>query len=543
MKSSGGMAMAVVVCVSVMLVAIVVVINESDENDSRCIPAGSGGVGSLPAGSTVAPMKAGTYRISSRFGPRGEEFHKGLDFAAAAGTPIYAAADGVVSAAGPASGFGNWIVIDHNLDGSIVSTVYGHMFDSDMLVDTGDQVHAGQEITRVGYNGQVLPPGPAGAHLHFETWAGGRLSGGHATDPAVWLADAADPVASGPGDSEPNASSQGTEELAAAASAPGAPLPPLPASVGSEEHLQLDAIRAARAIAAAFPEVRTIGGWRPSDPFPDHPSGRAIDVMIPQYTTGEGKALGDSIVDFVMSQAQEFRLDYLIWRGESTTAQGQRTVMSDRGGDTANHYDHVHVTVRGGGYPNGSAIIGPTGRIPNHAGDCAPVDVGQDGDLASGSVPPEFEQWYRRAGALCPQISAALLAAQGAAESGFDQHAVSGSGAQGPAQFMPGTWSSYGADDDANGRVSAFDIADALMGQGRYMCAIAQKIDDWIDEGRVHAPNGKLELYLAAYNAGEAAVLASGGFPTGAADYVVQTRPYVDTILASLNEFSDLSTQ
>ncbi|MEE2034003.1 peptidase M23, partial [Rhodococcus sp. CC-R104] len=67
---------------------------------------------------------------------------------------------------------------------------------------------------------------------------------------------------------------------------------------------------------------------------------------------------------------------------------------------------------------------------------------------------------------------------------------------------------------------------------GHYMCTIASTIDGAIADGTVSAPNGRTELYLAGYNAGEGAVLASGGFPTGATDYVVQTRPYADKIIA-----------
>ncbi len=84
----------------------------------------------------------------------------------------------------------------------------------------------------------------------------------------------------------------------------------------------------------------------------------------------------------------------------------------------------------------------------------------------------------------------------------------------GPAQFMPGTWASYGRDYDGDGRVDVNSIGDAVMAQGHYMCTIADTIDGWIgDGGVVSAPNGRTELYLAGYNAGEGAVLNSGGIP------------------------------
>ncbi|AVE00605.1 lysin A, peptidase domain [Mycobacterium phage Phergie] len=58
-------------------------------------------------------MRAGTYTLSSGFGPRWGSQHRGLDFAAKDGTPIYAAQGGTVAYIGRADGFGQWIVIDH----------------------------------------------------------------------------------------------------------------------------------------------------------------------------------------------------------------------------------------------------------------------------------------------------------------------------------------------------------------------------------------------------------------------------------------------
>ncbi|MEU2042665.1 M23 family metallopeptidase [Nocardia niwae] len=533
------------VYVSAILMVLLLMLDADRDND-RCTPMRPGAAGPLPPGTRVAPMKSGTYRITSGFGYReGGEFHRGIDFAATAGTPIYAAADGVVSRAGAASGFGTWIVIDHNIDGQVVSTVYGHMFDSDLRVQAGDQVVAGQQIAAVGYNGQVVPSGPAGAHLHFETWPGGRFSGGQATDPQGWLDGAAEPdpdrrpAAPAPAPVTP----PGPDRAAAAAGGSGEQLPPLPASV--EAHLQIDAVRLARAIAVRFPQISTIGGWRESDPFPDHPSGRAIDVMIDDYNTGEGKAVGDSIADYVMAHATDFHVTYIIWRQIYRSPDGTANLMEDRGGDTANHFDHVHITVIGGGYPDGSAITGTT-ESPGRAGsaECEAAAASSDGALTPGSVPQELELWYRRAGSLCPQITPSLLAAQGRQESGFRRGATSPAGAQGLAQFLPTTAVSIDPDDgqpyvidaDGNGVASVWDDGDAIIGQGRYMCAIAHKIQQWQAEGKVQGDT--VELTLAAYNAGEGAVLASGGFPTGAPEYLTQTRPYVDTILATTHEFS-----
>lgn len=142
----------------------------------------------------VQPLKAGTYSTSSGYRSSSRPDHRGVDFAAPAGTPIYAAAAGLVVRAGPADGFGQWIVIDHQAEYG-VDTVYGHIFPKDLLVSVGQKVTAGQIIARVGYNGQVSPPGPQGAHLHFEVWGPPGRFGGSDQNPSVWLQGATEPGA------------------------------------------------------------------------------------------------------------------------------------------------------------------------------------------------------------------------------------------------------------------------------------------------------------------------------------------------------------
>jgi murein DD-endopeptidase MepM/ murein hydrolase activator NlpD len=131
------------------------------------------------------PMAPGSYTVTSGYGQRGSEFHKGVDMGAPKGTPFYASYDGTVAAAGPASGFGQWIILDHTLPNPNrkVSTVYGHMYPDGVLVHTGGIVKKGQHIGNVGANGEATGP-----HLHFEVWPGGRLTGGHAVNPTLYLA-------------------------------------------------------------------------------------------------------------------------------------------------------------------------------------------------------------------------------------------------------------------------------------------------------------------------------------------------------------------
>ncbi len=110
----------------------------------------------------------------------------------------------------------------------------------------------------------------------------------------------------------------------------------LPVGVASEAGLQTNTIFAARAISARFPVISDIDGVRP-DSKPWHPSGLAIDIMIPNSESPEGIALGDEIVAFAMSNAARFGLQDVIWRGTYYTPAGPQ-------GSGYGHFDHVHVT-------------------------------------------------------------------------------------------------------------------------------------------------------------------------------------------------------
>ena len=122
----------------------------------------------------------------------------------------------------------------------------------------------------------------------------------------------------------------------------------LPVGVAPERGLQVRTILVARAISEAFPEIHEIGGVRP-DPLPWHPNGLAIDVMIPNPGSAQGIALGDEIVAFVFEHASRFGIQDAIWRGVYYTPGGAQP-------SRLGHYDHVHVTTTGGGYPTGREV-------------------------------------------------------------------------------------------------------------------------------------------------------------------------------------------
>ena len=122
----------------------------------------------------VLPIRS--YRTTTCFCTRWGAMHTGLDLAAPLGTPIYAAGDGVVVEAGPASGFGNLIMIQH-ANGDV--TVYGH--EEKVLVVAGERVRAGQLIALNGSRGNSTGP-----HLHFEVRTGDEY--GPPVDPIDYLA-------------------------------------------------------------------------------------------------------------------------------------------------------------------------------------------------------------------------------------------------------------------------------------------------------------------------------------------------------------------
>ena len=124
------------------------------------------------AGGAVPPT---TGRVTSCYGARWGTMHQGVDIAAPIGTPVFAPEGGVVLQAGPASGFGLAVYVQHG-DGSI--TLYGHV--NRVFVSAGQVVSAGQQIAEVGNRGQSTGP-----HLHFEVHQGGLYAS--RVNPMPWL--------------------------------------------------------------------------------------------------------------------------------------------------------------------------------------------------------------------------------------------------------------------------------------------------------------------------------------------------------------------
>ncbi len=114
---------------------------------------------------------------------------------------------------------------------------------------------------------------------------------------------------------------------------------PCPSGSGSERGLRPDTIKVHRAVCLLFPSITRYGGLAGRG---EHGTGQALDIMV----SGQ---LGDQVAAFLQQHRAELGIEYLIWRQRiwRPSTSGAWRGMSDRGGATANHFDHVHVTTYG----------------------------------------------------------------------------------------------------------------------------------------------------------------------------------------------------
>jgi uncharacterized protein YgiM (DUF1202 family) len=119
-----------------------------------------------------------------------------------------------------------------------------------------------------------------------------------------------------------------------------------------ESGLKPNAIKVHRAARAKFPQITTYYTLR-SGMFTDHSTGRALDLMIPNYKSASGKAFGYKVAAWAKANAKPLGINYVIWNQHiwniQRDSEGWRYV-ADRGGDSANHKNHVHITVFADGF-------------------------------------------------------------------------------------------------------------------------------------------------------------------------------------------------
>ena len=124
--------------------------------------------------SLIWPIAKSQFWLSAFFGPRklrngAWDFHRGIDMAAMRGTPVKAAAQGMVIEAKYAAGYGNNVVIQHTHK---YKTRYAHL--DSIAVKVGQRVAQADVIGYVGATGRIRKMGSDGSHLHFELYQGGR---------------------------------------------------------------------------------------------------------------------------------------------------------------------------------------------------------------------------------------------------------------------------------------------------------------------------------------------------------------------------------
>lgn len=121
----------------------------------------------------------------------------------------------------------------------------------------------------------------------------------------------------------------------------------LPAGLAPEQGYRSGRFWSSAASAPSSPDPRN--RWGAAGSAALAPRGLALDVMIPDPGSAEGIALGNSIVAYVMQNAARFGIQDAIWRGVYYTPGGSQA-------SRLGHYDHVHVTTLGGGYPTGDEV-------------------------------------------------------------------------------------------------------------------------------------------------------------------------------------------
>lgn len=137
-------------------------------------------------------------------------------------------------------------------------------------------------------------------------------------------------------------------------------------STGSEKGLTANSIAAKRAVEANFPGITDIGGYRPPDvtpygTFTEHSSGEAIDVMVPNWSSPQGRAYGTSIAQWALNNADTLGTEWVIWQQKTYYPDGRVVPMGDRKSPTANHLDHVHIKTSAKTAPAGMRKFGPGG--------------------------------------------------------------------------------------------------------------------------------------------------------------------------------------
>lgn len=519
------------------------------------------------AGVLGLPLKEQFITASSGFGSRSDPFggqdasHGGVDFAGAgiAGTPIFAVADGVVQPVNPdPGGYGNFVVIRHELNGQVVDTLYGHMRDVPM-VRAGDHVTAGQQVGVVGSTGRST-----GAHLHFGVYPGGYNNGqGTPVDPMPWLSkfkgaggDAATaggasaaPGAPAPDDTAPGSSAAGGPE--------GASPYKITAQARQEQQLNPEQQANVAAIISAARESRlkpparaaviavTLAGQATNFVSQTGEGSRTFGVFAERPlgdTSGETLTNPKKAAEGFFKKLDAYAAEHPVWATQPV-ADVIVGVMPERASMRTQYpqWEQLAVNAVTGMWHEKAAqkgalqpIVSPTAMDPS----CVTGAV--NGALATNQVPPQYVDILIKAGATCPEIPPAQIAGVIQQESNWNPNATSASPARGLTQFIDSTWASYGVDSGLgkNGQPESgttppdpYNPYDSILASAKYQCSLAQTLKPLIASGQLHGE--LLDLVSASYNAGAGAVIQYGGIPP-----YPQTMDYVPKVRANRERFT-----
>lgn len=233
---------------------------------------------------------------------------------------------------------------------------------------------------------------------------------------------------------------------------------------GSEKGLNPNTIAAKRAVESQFPAITNIGGFRPPDGYNEHFRGEAIDVMIPNWGSPAGKAYGDQVAQYLLSNASALGVDYVLWQQRQWNADGTSSAMGDRKSPTANHMDHVHAhTVNTPQLPGAQSLkAGGGGGMRNFGPTDTPmvpglVPPGQSGTISGLSTSIDTSGLT---GAPSPSNAFGTAYQPGMGSAGYDQNGQ-------PGYYQPDAEKINQANQRVQDAQEAIREADAAVAQAR----------------------------------------------------------------------------
>lgn len=152
-----------------------------------------------------------------------------------------------------------------------------------------------------------------------------------------------------------------------------------------------------------------------------------------------------------------------------------------------------------------------------------------------------FAPWIKKkAGALCSEITPAVIASLYSVENGFKYGPdtdISPEGGRGPGRFTTAAWTAYGKDGDGDGKMDILGVADPVMTTGYRLCDLVKQAQSWQKSGEVEGDT--VDLALAAYDVGPDAVREAGGVPADKSGEVPAEQAVAAPFVAQIKSLQD----